>query len=84
MEYYPLGDLRRFMDSQSPFPESLTSHIIRQLTRGINYMHASGFAHRDLKPAVSGHSAPSTGNRYSRVAEYSSRIDLAKVVRTNC
>ncbi|KAG7122787.1 Serine/threonine-protein kinase RAD53 like [Verticillium longisporum] len=51
MEYYPLGDLRRFMDSQSPFPENLTSHIVRQLTRGINYMHASGFAHRDLKPA---------------------------------
>ncbi|KAH7143414.1 kinase-like domain-containing protein [Dactylonectria macrodidyma] len=51
MEFFPLGDLRRSMDTRPPFPESAASQIVRQLTRGINFMHQEGFAHRDLKPA---------------------------------
>ncbi|KAI0478342.1 kinase-like protein [Xylaria cf. heliscus] len=50
MEYFALGDLRRFMDSQSPFSEDAAHQIARQLLKGVQFMHASNFAHRDLKP----------------------------------
>jgi calcium/calmodulin-dependent protein kinase I len=53
MEYFHLGDLRRFMDNRPQFSEEATQQIVRQLLRGIRYMHESGFAHRDLKPGVS-------------------------------
>ncbi|KAI0965629.1 kinase-like protein [Xylaria arbuscula] len=67
MEYFSLGDLRHFMekllfntafidlwffDSKQPkFSEDASQQIVRQLLRGIRFMHASNFAHRDLKPA---------------------------------
>ncbi|KAI3318434.1 kinase-like protein [Xylariaceae sp. AK1471] len=50
MEYFPLGDLRRFMDSRPQFSEEAAQQIVRQLLKGIRFMHESGFAHRDLKP----------------------------------
>ncbi|GAW16625.1 hypothetical protein ANO14919_060580 [Xylariales sp. No.14919] len=50
MEYFPLGDLRRFMDAQPEFSEDATQQIVRQLLKGIRFMHSSNFAHRDLKP----------------------------------
>ncbi|TGJ80500.1 hypothetical protein E0Z10_g8265 [Xylaria hypoxylon] len=50
MEYFSLGDLRRFMDAQPEFSEDATQQIVRQLLKGIRFMHASNFAHRDLKP----------------------------------
>ncbi|KAI1152794.1 kinase-like protein [Nemania diffusa] len=50
MEYLSLGDLRRFMDAQPQFSEDATQQIVRQLLKGIRFMHASSFAHRDLKP----------------------------------
>ncbi|KAI8622929.1 kinase-like protein [Xylariaceae sp. FL1651] len=50
MEYLPLGDLKRFMDSRPRFSEDSTQQIVRQLLKGIQFMHESGFAHRDLKP----------------------------------
>ncbi|KAI1302523.1 kinase-like protein [Xylaria venustula] len=51
MEYFSLGDLRHFMDKQSKFSEEATQQIVRQLLKGVRFMHASNFAHRDLKPA---------------------------------
>ncbi|KAI1747500.1 kinase-like protein [Xylaria castorea] len=50
MEYFSLGDLRRFMDAQPQFSEEAVQQIIRQLLKGVRFMHASNFAHRDLKP----------------------------------
>ncbi|KAI8944621.1 kinase-like protein [Xylaria longipes] len=50
MEYFSLGDLKRFMDAQSQFSEGATQQIVRQLLKGVRFMHASNFAHRDLKP----------------------------------
>ncbi|KAF2964685.1 hypothetical protein GQX73_g8878 [Xylaria multiplex] len=50
MEYFSLGDLRRFMDARPEFSEDATQQIVRQLLKGIRFMHASNFAHRDLKP----------------------------------
>ncbi|KAI0811653.1 kinase-like protein [Xylaria sp. FL0064] len=51
MDYFPLGDLRHFMDAQPKFSEEATQEIVRQLLKGIRYMHECNFAHRDLKPA---------------------------------
>lgn len=52
MEYFPLGDLRCFMNIEPPFSEKATSQIVQQLIEGVRLMHESGFAHRDLKPSV--------------------------------
>ncbi|KAI0449502.1 kinase-like protein [Xylaria acuta] len=50
MEYFSLGDLRRFMDARPQFSEDAAQQIVRQLLKGVRFMHASNFAHRDLKP----------------------------------
>lgn len=48
MEYFPLGDLGRYMDRQlSKFQIKV---IIRQLLKGLWIMHQNEFTHRDLKP----------------------------------
>ena len=48
MEYFPLGDLERYMDRQ--FSNSQIKVLIRQLLEGLCIMHLNGFTHRDLKP----------------------------------
>ncbi|RYC64169.1 hypothetical protein CHU98_g2025 [Xylaria longipes] len=41
----------KILDSaQSQFSEGATQQIVRQLLKGVRFMHASNFAHRDLKP----------------------------------
>lgn len=51
MEYVSHGDLQKHL--ACPFPESQAQDIASQLVEGLEYMHDNGFAHRDLKPAVS-------------------------------
>ena len=51
MEYLPNGDLHKYLSS--PLPENEGQHIIHQILEGLSFMHEKGFAHRDLKPAVS-------------------------------
>jgi serine/threonine protein kinase len=53
MEYFPLGDLQGFMRRLPPYSEVETRQIVRQLLEGVQFMHESGFAHRDIKPGVS-------------------------------
>lgn len=48
MEYFPLGDLERYMDRQ--LSKLQIKVIIRQLLKGLCIMHQNGFTHRDLKP----------------------------------
>jgi len=52
MEYFPLGDLQKFMRTSPPFSEEATRQIVRQLLGGVDFMHESGFAHRDIKLGV--------------------------------
>ena len=51
MEYFPNGDLQRYIGS--PLPENETQTIVSQILEGLDYMHQNKFTHRDLKPAVS-------------------------------
>jgi serine/threonine protein kinase len=51
MEYLPHGDLHKYLSS--PLPETDAQHIVSQILEGLDFMHENGFAHRDLKPAVS-------------------------------
>ena len=51
MQYLPCGDLQKYLSS--PLPEKEGQHIVSQILEGLHFMHDNGFAHRDLKPAVS-------------------------------
>lgn len=51
MEYLEHGDLQKHL--LRPIGEKEAKEITKQLVEGITFMHSEGFAHRDLKPAVS-------------------------------
>jgi serine/threonine protein kinase len=54
MEYFPLGDLQTYLnDADQPLPETEVQQIVYQILEGLKFMHTNGFAHRDIKPAVS-------------------------------
>jgi calcium/calmodulin-dependent protein kinase I len=53
MEFLPRGDLQRHLDVVSTLPEPDVQKITFQVLEGLSFMHENGFAHRDLKPAVS-------------------------------
>ena len=50
MEYFELGDLRKYLRPTVPLPEDECRDVIRQLLAGLDIMHDDSFAHRDLKP----------------------------------
>jgi serine/threonine protein kinase len=53
MEYCQLGDLEKNVLARGgKIPESEARDIAEQILSGIELMHASSFAHRDLKPQV--------------------------------
>jgi serine/threonine protein kinase len=51
MEYLGLGDLEGYL--QNPLSHIEARQITKQLLEGLEFMHNSDFAHRDLKPSVS-------------------------------
>lgn len=51
MEYFPLGDLSNFIEND--ISEESIREIASQLLQGLTFMHAEGYTHRDLKPAIS-------------------------------
>lgn len=49
MEYIPDGDLFHFI-SKKPCSEKLARTFLRQMVSALDYLHASGIAHLDIKP----------------------------------
>lgn len=50
MEYFENGDLGQYLTDT--FTETDVKQITSDLVEGLKIMHAEGFTHRDLKPAV--------------------------------
>ena len=44
------GDLMSYVQSHVPVPEMDTRLIMRQIVKGVTYLHKMGVIHRDLKP----------------------------------
>jgi serine/threonine protein kinase len=50
MEYVEHGDLQQYVGS--PMTEDEMQEIAAQILEDLAFLHGSGYAHRDLKPAV--------------------------------
>lgn len=53
MEYCEHGDLKRYLESAKTIPEDEARDVASQVLCALAMMHQEGFAHRDVKPAVS-------------------------------
>jgi eukaryotic-like serine/threonine-protein kinase len=49
-EYVPGTDLRRYVRSQGAMPVQQAANVILQSARALEYAHARGLIHRDVKP----------------------------------
>lgn len=49
-EFVPGMDLRRLVKTSGALPIQQAAHIILQAAMGLNYAHAKGLVHRDVKP----------------------------------
>ncbi|KAH7397951.1 putative Serine/threonine-protein kinase RAD53 [Cadophora sp. MPI-SDFR-AT-0126] len=50
MEYVPCGDLGSLVNKFGPLPEADVKTMARQLLSALEYLHAGGITHRDVKP----------------------------------
>ncbi|KAL4957550.1 kinase-like domain-containing protein [Aspergillus filifer] len=50
MEYCAGGDLHSLITATRKVPEDEANCLLKQLLRGVRYLHEGGIAHRDLKP----------------------------------
>ncbi|KDO23911.1 STE/STE11 protein kinase [Saprolegnia parasitica CBS 223.65] len=51
MEYLPMGSVHSLLQTFGPLDESIVCVYTSQLLRGLQYLHAIGLAHRDIKCA---------------------------------
>jgi serine/threonine-protein kinase len=50
MPYLPGGDLQNMLDVHGPLSLDLTVTVVAQLAEALDYVHARGLVHRDVKP----------------------------------
>lgn len=53
MELCEHGDLKTYLEHAGRVPEDEARTLAAQVLAGLAMMHEAGFAHRDVKPAVS-------------------------------
>ncbi|KAK1240314.1 hypothetical protein MKX08_007756 [Trichoderma sp. CBMAI-0020] len=71
MEYFPLGDLQKYMDKPGLIDEVDVREISFQVLEGLSYMHREGFAHRDIKPDnVLIRSQPPTSKWWVKISDF--------------
>ena len=82
MEFCPYGDLGDYLLAapKQSLQGTDVRRIIQQLVTGIRLLHESGFAHRDLKPAVSLYMHEQVARRLQRSRISSSANVLPKTV----
>jgi serine/threonine-protein kinase len=51
MDHVPGGDLSTRVKTSGPLPPLEAAEVVRDLARGLAFMHGKGVVHRDLKPA---------------------------------
>jgi serine/threonine protein kinase len=51
MEYADMGSLRQFYQKNGPLTEQHAAYCCYQILQGLQYLHANGIAHRDVKGA---------------------------------
>jgi serine/threonine protein kinase len=56
LEYVPGGSVRSLLDRFGAFEEAVVARYGRQILSGLDYLHAHGIAHRDIKAQT--HAAP--------------------------
>jgi serine/threonine protein kinase len=50
MEYVPGGLLKKYFKRSKPMTESEVKSVIKNVLKGVSYIHERGYMHRDLKP----------------------------------
>jgi serine/threonine protein kinase len=53
MDYLSKGVLQTYLNHNPPLSEDPCREVVSQVLKGLQIMHREGFAHRDVKPAVS-------------------------------
>jgi serine/threonine protein kinase len=53
MDFVPLGDLANYIENEGALKERDARDVIRQLLRGLKFMHDNQITHSDIKPDVS-------------------------------
>ena len=51
MPYFPEGSLATRLEQQGPLPLTQTVQVVEQIAAALDYAHARGIIHRDVKPA---------------------------------
>ncbi len=51
MEYVEGTDVSDILKSKGPLPSAICAMVAREVSRGLEHMHAKGIIHRDIKPS---------------------------------
>ena len=79
MELFNYGTVYQYLQSNGPLREDLAVIVIRQLVNGLDYIHAQGIVHRDLKLSnilLSGDIAQDPHNVVVKVCDFGFAVEI--------